>query len=382
MPGATMKAPVVTADTGGATTGDIPFIVGSNLYRESPYSTTTLALGANSQETVTNITPGGFLRGVVMQVTSTGGVLGAGTLANDVPYSIISTATLEDISGGAILYPLSGYAHAMAQKYFRPWDGDPAKRSVFSATINPAFTLRFFTECKQTLGILSNTDARAQYRFRFTLAAGTTAGPNGLCTVAPTTLPTVTVKIAIATWAQPDLEDLLGNSIEQLPEGLNCSRFINHERPNVTVTNRCTLVGNEIRALGFLVRNGDVNSTRVDFTDANAGVIQLYKDQRTIWKQYPSQWIEEMNSFYEFLANGTSTREAGMFVLPRYGGGGSSPGSENDGQGEYWLQTVEQTYLHLDLGGTADITTAPGTIEIIYDVLAISGELSPDLEGI
>lgn len=377
-----MKAPVVSADDGTGTTGEIPFIVGSNMYRESPYSTTTLTMGANPTETVTLITPGGFLRGIVMQVTSTGGVLGAGVLANDVPYSIISTATLEDISGGAILYPLSGYAHAMSQKYFRPWDGDPAKRSVFSASINPAFTLRFFTEVKQTLAVLSNTDARAQYRFRFTLAAGTQAGPNGLCTTAPTTLPTVTMKIAIATWAQPDSEDLLGNTIDQLPDGLNVSRFINHENPVATVTNRCTLVGNEIRALGFILRNGDANHTRVDFTDANAGVIQLYKDQRTLWKQYPSQWIEEMNAFYEFLANGTSTRETGVFIVPRYAGGGSAPGSENDGQGEYWLQTVEQTYLHLDLGGLSDITTSPGNIEIIYDVLAVAGGLAPDLEGI
>lgn len=380
MPGATMKAPVVDQDA--PTQGDIPFIVGSNLYRESPFSTTgPVQMGANAAETVLNITPGGFLRGVVVQVTSTGGVLGAGVLANDVPYSIISTATLEDISGGAILYPLSGFAHAMSQKYFRPWDGDPAKRSTYSASINPAFTLRFFTEVKQTLGVLSNTDARAQYRFRFTLAPGTTPGPNGLCTTAPTTLPTVTIKVAIATWAQPDSEDLLGNSIDQIPLGLNCSRFINHETPQLQATNRCTLVGNEIRALGFLVRNGDANGTRVDLTDGNAGVCQLYKDQRTLWKQYPSQWIEEMNAFYEFLANGTSTRETGMFIVPRYAGNGGS-GGESDGQGEYWLQTVEQTYLHLDLGGTADIVTAPGTIEIIYDVLAIAGDLDPSLEGI
>jgi hypothetical protein len=375
-----MQAPQV--DQTGATQGEIPFVVGSNLYRESPFSTTTLTLGANSQETVLSITPGGFLRGVIVQVTSTGGVLGAGVLANDVPYSIISTSTLEDISGGAILYPLSGYAHAMSQKYFRPWDGDPSKRAIFSASINPAFTLRFFPEVKQTLGVLSNTDARAQYRYRFTLAAGTTAGPNGLTTTAPTTLPTVTVKVSIATWAQPDSEDLLGNTIDQIPLGLNCSRFINHENPNLLVTNRCTLVGNEIRALGFIIRNGDANHTRVDLTDGNAGVLQLYKDQRTLWKQFPSQWIEEMNAFYQFLADGTSTRETGLFVLPRYGGPGANAGASNDGQGEYWLQTVEQTYLHLDLGGTGDITTSPGNIEIIYDVLAIAGTLDPSLEGI
>src|SRR5439155_7559684 len=139
-------------------------------------------------------------------VTSASGVIGAGVLAADNPYSIISSASLEDISGGPILYPMGGFAYAMAQKYLRPWDGDPSKRSDFSATINPAFTLRFFAEVKDTLAVLANTDARAQYRFRYTLAPGNTAGPNGLTTTAPTAQPIVTVKLYLESWAQPDLQ--------------------------------------------------------------------------------------------------------------------------------------------------------------------------------
>jgi hypothetical protein len=44
------------------------------------------------------------------------------------------------------------------------------------------------------------------------------------------------------------------------------------------------------------------------------------------------------------------------------------------------LQTVEQTLLQLEFAG-ADITTSPGTFEIIYDALAIAGDLAPELEG-
>src|SRR6059058_4988495 len=117
----------------------IPFMVGTNAYREAPFSTVTQQLDANPHETVVNVTPGGFLRGVTMQVTSASGVIGAGVLAADVPYSILSNISLEDISGGPILYPMSGFAYAMAQKYLRPWDGDPSKRSDFSNTINPGF---------------------------------------------------------------------------------------------------------------------------------------------------------------------------------------------------------------------------------------------------
>lgn len=362
--------------------GEIPFLVGSNCYREAPFSTNVFQLGASSQEFVNNVTPGGFLRGITMQVTSTGGVIGAGVLAGDAPYSIIQSASLEDISGGPILYPMGGFQYALCQKYLRPWDGDPAKRPGFSNTINPAFTLRFFAEVKDTLAVLANTDARAQYRFRYTLAAANQAGPSGLTTTAATTNPTVTVKLYIESWAQPDLEDLLGNQIQQVPEGITCSRFLMHEQPALTSANnvvRETLTGNEYRGLVFVVRNGDANHTRIDLTDANASAVDFRLDSRRIWKMTPSQWIEEMQAFYQNLANGTWVRETGVFVVPRFGGS-PDPGDNFAGQGEYWLQTVEQTLLQMEFGG-ADVTTSPGTFEIIYDSLAIAGALAPDLEG-
>lgn len=379
VPGGVSAPPAQAQSQGG---GEIPFMVGSNCYRESPFVTVTQQLGASSQEYINNITPGGFLRGITMQVTSTGGVIGSGVLANDAPYSILQSCSLEDISGGPILYPMGGYTHAVCQKYLRPWDGDPSKRPGFSATINPVFTLRFFVEVKDTLAVLANTDARAQYRFRFTLAAGNQAGPYGLTTTAPTTQPTVTVKLYIETWAQPDLQDLLGNAIQQLPDGLVASRFLMHEQPVVTSANnviRETLTGNELRGIVWIWRNGDANKTRVDLTDPNAGAMDFRLDSRRLWKMTPSQLIEEMNAFYYNLGNGTWTRETGVFVVPRFSGGASG-GDPAAGQGEYWLQTVEQTLSQLEYGG-ADITTPPGTQEIIYDALAIEGDVPPELEG-
>lgn len=379
VPGGVAAPPAPDQGSGG---GEIPFLAGTNAYREAPFSTTTVQLGANSQEVVANVTPGGFLRGVTMQVTSVSGVIGAGVLAADGPYSIVSSVSLEDISGGPILYPMGGYAYAIAQKYLRPWDGDPAKRSDFSATINPSFTMRLFAEVKDTLGVLANTDARAQYRFRFTIAPGNSAGPNGLTTTAPTTQPTVTFKLYLEAWAQPDLQDLLGNAIQQIPDGLVCSRFIMHEMPPLTSGNniiRETLTGNELRALILIVRNGDANKSRVNLTDTNAGPIDFRLDARRLWKMTPSQIIEEMQAFYPFLGSGTWVRETGVYVIPRFSGAPSA-GDPGAGQGEYWLQTVEQTLMQLEFGG-ADITTSPGQMEIIYDALAIAGEVPPELEG-
>lgn len=384
VPGGVSAPPAAAGPGAGGQAGGtaIPFMVGSNAYREAPFVTVSQQLGANSQEYVNNITPGGFLRGITMQVTSASGVIGSGVLSNDTPYSILQSCSLEDISGGPILYPMGGYQYALLQKYSRPWDGDPAHHPTFSNTINPAFTIRFFAEVKDTLAVLANTDARAQYRFRFTLAAGNQAGPFGLTTTAPTTQPTVTVKLYIESWAQPDLQDLLGNPIQQIPDGLVASRFLMHEQPSITGANnvvRGTLTGNELRAIIFVVRNGDANKTRVDLTDANASAIDFRLDSRRVWKMTPSQVIEEMNAFYLLLGAGTWTRETGVFVVPRFSGPPAA-GDQAGGQGEYWLQTVEQTLLQWEFGG-ADITTPPGTFEIIYDALAIAGEVPVELEG-
>jgi hypothetical protein len=354
--------------------GAIPFIVGSNQYRESPFSDVSVQLGANSAETVAPVTPGGFLRGVTIQVTSTLGVIGGAALVADAPWSILSNLSLEDISGGPVLYGMSGFAHYIAQKYFRPWAGDPTKRSDFSNTINPAFTLQFFVEITETLAVLANTDARAQYRLRYTLAPGVQSGQFGLTTIAPTTQPTVRVKCSLESWAQPDLQDLLGHPIEQEPGGVIASRFLMHENPPVNSGNnvtRLTLVGNEIRALALIFRNGDATKTRQNLTDANAGAIDFRLDNRRLWKALPSQLVERMQDFYPLLGAGTWTREAGVYVIPRF---------RLDRGDEYWLQTVEQSLLQLEYSGT-DLTTAPGTVEAIYDQLAIAGQLPGIYEG-
>jgi hypothetical protein len=174
---------------------------------------------------------------------------------------------------------------------------------------------------------------------------------------------------------------LLGNSIQQIPDGLVASRFLLHEFPQITSGNnvtRMTLVGNEMRGFILIFRNGNTFTTRFDLTNANAGAIDFRQDSRRLWKRNPSQWIEFMNSFYGFLSDGTSTRETGVFVIPRFAG--PPQAGENDSQGEYWQQTVEQTLLQLEYSG-ADLATSPGTVEIVYDALAIAGTVPPDLEG-
>lgn len=357
-----------------AQVAELPFLLGSGHGEGTPFTVETLQLDANSHEFEANITPGGFLRGVVVQVTSASGVLGAGVLAQDAPWSVISSLTLEDISGESVLKPMSAFSHMIKQKWFSPWDGDPAKRPGFSNSVNPAFTLRCMVEVRDTLAVLANTDARAQYRVKFTVAPST-----AVFSTAPTTTPTVTVKIYPLRWFQPDAVDLLGNPINPVPDGLSASRFFQHQLYSAFAagdnTPRLELVGQEIRALGLIIRNS--LGARVDLTDANAGTITFTMDDRTFWKRTASQWVEEMCSFYEDLRSGVWTRDTGVYIIPRF----RMPG---DLTGEYWLQTVEQNDLRIELNGADLGANAPGSIEFLYDNLAVEAGISlpPELEGI
>jgi hypothetical protein len=271
---------------------------------------------------------------------------------------------------------MDGFAAMCVQKYLRPWDGDPAKRPGFSNTVNPVFTLRLMIELRETVAVIANTDARAQYRLRFTISPST-----NLFSTAPTTPPTVTVKAYFETWAQPDAQDLLGNPIQPTPDGLIVSRFVMHELPPVVAGNnvlRHTLMGNELRGVLWILRNSVQNGgtgTRIDLTDASGGPIDIRLDNRRLWKMNQSQLVEEMNWFYEQIANATWTRDTGVYVYPRF----RDPGRV---LGEYWLQTVEQSLLQMEVSGTDLGANVPGTLEIIYDELAVAGPLPANLEGL
>lgn len=355
---------------------EIPFLMGSGHGEGTPFATVSaLQLDANSHEYEFNVTPGGFLRGIRLQVSSDGsGNIGTGALAADAPWSLISSFTLEDISGEGVLKPMSLYSHMIKAKWFEPWNGDPAKRAGYSASINPAFTLDLMAEVRDTLAVLANGDARAQYRVKFTVAPDT-----ALASGSVTTYPKVTIKLSALKWWNPDAVDLLGNPISPVPDGLPATRIFQHQMydsfGSTDNTPRLELTGNEIRALGFIVRNS--LGARVDLSDSGAGTIIFSMDDRTFWKRNASQWVEEMCQFYEMLGNGIWTRETGVYVIPRF----RKPGEL---LGEYWLQTVEQNNLGLELQGGDLGANAPGTIEFLYDNLAVEAgqQLAPELEGI
>lgn len=353
-----------SGNSGGG--GTVPFFYGSNWYVEK-FFTSSWQLTTSQQEFVNNVTPGGFLRGVRLQVRSTGGV--GGTVTADNPWNVISSATLENIDGAPILYPAPGYSYYVGAWAFRPWDGDPARRFDYAQGNNPSFSLFLKPEIRHTAGVLANTDARALYRVRFTLNTWSNVITAG------TTAPTVTVSGYLETWSQPDAADLHGNTIEPVPPGLNLSTL--RRRQIFTLNSagadnqfQLTNTGNEIRGAVMIVR--DSTGARQDYL---SDPIRWRIDNRAMGTFSPDEVWNQMNDFYPNLQNGTSQRPQGVYVWPRF----YQPGRM---VGQAWLATTNATYVIWENTTLSTGTNLPGTNEIITDEVVPVGAIPMELESI
>jgi hypothetical protein len=355
----------------------VPFVRASYSYREKIRAdSVTLSTSAQTLTPV-QITPGGFLRGIWIEVgpPTQNGALGTAVLGSptDFPFALIATVVLEDVNGQSIVGPITGYELFLANKYggYSPQD-DPELNPAFTGTfVAPYFTIWVPVEIRSDgLGSLANTDARAQYRLIVTIDASS----NILSTGTVTTQPIFPVTYWVDYWAQVEATSMTGEPQEQVPPGLGTTQFWYHEIPTVAAgsqTVKHNRVGNAIRCIIYVLRNGvaasgsqPANQRVSNFTDP----IKLRMDNRYLFSESPNLRRRGlMGRFY--LLNGPDgdpatigtpvkgILETGTLVLPfnqdvAYD---PSPGDLGD-----WLETNEATFLQFE--GSLNATVATLTI--------------------
>ena len=373
-PGGNAQIAPAAAASPGAAGGVIPFQVGSYHYAEQIAADVfQLSAATVATEFVHLITPGGFLRGVdLLLTTQTAGT--TGVIANDFPFGGVPNISIENIDGSPILYPMPAYSYATWQRYCAPWLDDPFAGPNFSVAPNtPGFLLHLWPEIFGTAGVMSNTDARSQYRIRYTLGAATQFA------TAYTLFPLINVTEYLQTWAQPDRDDLHGQPVELLPPGLAVARQVRRQivplNPGgATTIAQLTLTGNEIRCVILIVR--DATGVRQDWI---AGPIRLRLDDRSMGVYTVAQFNNLVQRFYPGFQIGTLTRQTGVYVFPRF----RSSEANNDPMpnGQYWLATSNATYLTFEFP-SANASTAGSTIEIISDEVIVLSDIDSILEGI
>lgn len=350
-----------------STAGSNPFWMVSNFYAEKMANIITAQLSASQQQFQNQpVNPGQFLRGVRLLARSTGGI--GGTVTADAPLSLFANAELDNVDGSQILYPMAGYSHQLAQTYFRPWLGAISQQYDFANSINPSFTLFLQPEVRHTLGVLSNTDSRSQYKYSVTYSTATQLITGG------TTAPTVTTTPYMDAWAQPDAKDLQGTPNQPLPPGLNVQNLRRHDLPvqlnsagsdNVVITRAIT--GNELRGVIMVLR--DSTGARQDYA---SDPIRWTVDNRNMGTLSPDEIFNWMSNFY---GPTYAPRPTGVYVFPRF----FKPG---DLYGQGWLPTTNATKLQWEFTTVNGAANLPGTIELISDEMTPIGEIPPELDMI
>src|ERR1700679_2602080 len=164
--------------TGGSASGGggNPFQLATNLYCEKNQVGALTATSVSTSQTPGGgqINAGQYLRGVRLVVraqSASSSVSAFASSVTDWPWNVLTGIDMVNVDGSEILYPMGGYAAYLAQKYSRPWLGDPFLYSdaIASTNLLPQFTLFLQPEIRWTAGVLANTDTRSQYRFDYSI---------------------------------------------------------------------------------------------------------------------------------------------------------------------------------------------------------------------
>lgn len=378
-PAATVAAGVQAGGPAPDSGPRVPFVRASYTYREKIRAdSVTLSTSQQTLQPVA-ITPGGFLRGIWIEVgvPTVNGALGTAVLGSptDFPFALISSITLEDVNGQSIVGPISGYELFLSNKYggyFGNNHGDPELNPAFAGTFaTPYFTIWVPVEVRSDgLGSLANTDARAQYRMIVTIDSSS----NILSTGTVTTQPVFPVSYWVDYWAQVEAQSMAGEPQEMVPPGLGTTQFWYHEIPTVAAgaqTVKHNRVGNAIRTIVYILRNGAAagaaqpgNQRVSNFTDP----IKLRLDNRYLFSESPNLRRRGLMGRIDTLTGpdgdpatiGTPVKgilETGTLVL-NFGTDVAmtpSPGDLGD-----WLETNEASFLQFE--ATLNATVATMTI--------------------
>jgi hypothetical protein len=409
MPAAAAAGAGQATPGGGGAAGGNPFQLATNLYCEKNNAGNVTA--ANGTITTSQagfggqINAGQYLRGIrlVVRANASASVTTQNAATNDWPWNVLTQIDLVNVDGSEILYVMGGYAHYLAQKYGRPWLGDPGQLTdaVNSTTAVPQFTLFLQPEIRWTAGVLANTDTRSQYRFDYTLdTIANITGANGSSYNTGSQAPIVTVQPYVDAWAQPDAEDLQGVPNQPVPPGLNIQYKRRHQifTMNANASDnifQSALTGNAIRNQIIVTRNGgsvrsegltdpiqwsldnrSLGKISVNNMGAGAGTAatagQVNGDMLQVWMQ------EQYGEYFPARITGSTVntvqyaRETGVYVFPRF----LKPGSL---YGQGWLYTSNSSKEIFE--STSGVATS-ATAELITDEVYPVGPVDPQLTDI
>lgn len=340
----------------------IPFTAAAHQHIELAALDTGVVLGAAQQQRPPWEVPAyGFMRHILLEVTLTGGTLGAGVLSADFPWNILQNVQLLDTNGAPIFGPLDGYALYVINKYGGyGYRQDPRLDSGYDGTINGRFFLRIPVEITRHngYGALANQNAANSYKLQYTVNTAA-----AVFATAPTTAPTVTVRAHLEAWSQPAPTDLAGRPQAREPMGHGTTQFwtgftrqVGAGQNNVLLTR----VGNAIREWIFVCRTAAGARSDGVFPDP----FLLQWDARNLTNETQAVRVK----LQEEATQAPSTRDTGVFVFPF---NAFFLGHAGDEEPNLWLPTVQASRIELQ-----GVFAAAGSLQILTNDIA-PAEIDP-----
>lgn len=358
-----------SAPKGAAPSLVVPFVRAAQEHIEAFSDTSTLISGNSTAIAPIDIPAYGFMRGIWLEVTTTGGTGAAAVYKGDGPFSALTEISVMDVNGAPIVGPLDGYDLFQINKVggYRRSTVNPKLHPDYLAPTTGNFTYLLYVPIEVSgrdgLGALANLNAASSYKLRFTIA------PKGnVFSTDPTTLPTVRVRAYLDAWTQPAQTDLRGQAQATNPPAHGTTSFWSKTVVNVNAgqqTIRLPRVGNYMRNLVFIFRDAAGVRNKASFPAS----FDLYWDTRLLKSYAQSVWRGQMSQRYNLTgadeaANGLDT---GVYVEDYCHEFDGLAGAElRDG----WLPTVQSTRLEV-LGNFG----APGTLTILTNDVSPAGEV-------
>lgn len=342
---------------------------------------------SNTPQAPLQIPAAGYLRGVEIIVTATGGTGTAAVYAADAPWNLFNQISLTNSAGDNLIAPLSGYQLYLVNKYASgraqaPWT-DPKMDAYYQVPTNGNFSFRLFlpveADPSQAFTALPNLAANRAYQINYIINGFATGGTynSNVFTTLPTTVPSVNIQFVNHYWSQPNATNAVGTAQEIAPFGVGSVMLTQVE--TVTTTNggdkyiQSHNVGNCIRSLAFVLR--DSNGVRLtngsaglggSATQSSAVPSQLILNNDTIYYLPYGAWLDHMTETFglgQYARTLTAQQtfetagslDNGVYVLGQFGSvenGYFSPSNARDN----YMPTLDATLLQLraTLGSTCN----------------------------
>jgi len=313
----------------------------------------TVQLGAAAVPfgNISSIPAYGFLRGLWLHLTATGGAAGGTNAVEAVPdgrFAALSL-TISDVSGNPFYGPFpAGFFMSAIQKYggYR-YAFDPRVLSTAPA-VDGDFDVWYYVPLelikRSGLGSITNLNAAASYQIAATLSPAAT-----IFSTSPGTLPAVTLAVYMEDWSQPPAQDVLGNLLTRQPPALGATQFCTLQSYAVAGAGYQNL---KLNRVGYYIRNlilVDTNASGVRSDTPTPPVIELWKDNQQVFIQ-PATLLraKAYTDFgYGYAAANLDTegyQDTGIYVIEFDNDFGLQPGNElRNG----YLATLQSTKLEL-----------------------------------